>query len=313
MLPLRLNSRLWLAGLTVLVLAGCGRLSQDHERRGDRYYSIGYYDDSLAEYLMAQKTRGVSADLMRKIGKVYVKKGDFFQAKKYFDRYFSTVNSEPSPEVLLDYLQIAVERGKAGDNGTMVRALEEILAVDPSYSLGKYYFDLGEYYYQQSDFHKAVSYFLRAVPLEVQVDHRDEYLFHLALSYEKLLDYANAFLYFDQYLAQYPQGSQVEQARWHRGSCCFPLARDFFDRGELDQAASYLDRIISSGQPQNLLDDAWYLRGEIFLAQERPEEARNAFQEVLKLNRYYWKERIADQARRQINELDLQKRVPAVR
>ena len=63
--------------LAVLVImaalvAGCGDQGGNFEQRGDRYYRNGQYDDALAEYLMAEKTSGPNAGLLRRIGKVYV-------------------------------------------------------------------------------------------------------------------------------------------------------------------------------------------------------------------------------------------------
>ena len=288
--------------------ASCGNVNPNNEARGDSYYRKGYYDDSLAEYLMAQKVRGVSASLLRKIGKVYVMKGDFTQAKSYFDKYFSAHDSTPDSEVLLDYLQIAVDRGNAGDTTTMVHALEEILRIDPSYTLGRYFFDLGEYYYNQPDYRKAVAYFLRGLPLHVELENRAGYLFHLALSYEKLDDNFDAYLYFDQFMTLYPDNPDVEQARWHRGSCSYPLAQQMFKEGELEQAFFYLGQIISAGQPQHLVDDAYFLQGEIMLSDGRPEEAKLAYRQVLKLNRYYYKEKIAEQARKRIEEIEFKQK-----
>ena len=282
----------------------CGRGGANHELAGDGYYRNGYYDDSLAEYLMAEKTRGVSASLLRKIGKVYVMKGDFFQAKNYFDRFFSLNDAEPDAEVLLDYLQIALERGRSGDTTTMVHALEEILQIDPAYRLGRFYFDLGEYYYNLPDYQRAIAYFLQGMPLDVELERKSVYLLHLALSYEKLEDWFNSFLYFDQFITLYPDHPEIEQARWHRGSCSYPLARQAFDEGDLDQAFFNLDEIIGSGQPQHLVDDAWLMKGDVLLADNRPEEAKQAYRQVLRLNRYYWKEKIAEQARKKIEEID---------
>ena len=54
-----------------LPLPGCNSFSANYEERGDRYFRDGHYDDSLAEYLMAQKTDGLTTRLLRKIGKVY--------------------------------------------------------------------------------------------------------------------------------------------------------------------------------------------------------------------------------------------------
>lgn len=293
----------------VSALFSCKGVSTNYEERGDRYYKNGYYDDSLAEYLMAQKTRGITTSLLRKIGKVYVMKGDFFQAKKYYDLYFNASNSRPDGEVVLDYLQIAVERAGAGDTTTMVHALEEILQIDPAYGLGKYFFDLGEYYFQQAEYSKAISYFLRGLPLKVNEEGKALFLYHLALSYEKLEDYSNAFLYFDQFINLYPNSPQADQARWHRGSCCYPLAQELFANGDADGALYYLNEIISGGQPQHIVDDAYLLRGDILLSQARQGEARQAYSDVLKLNRYYWKEKIAEQARQRIQEIDLNTKI----
>lgn len=286
----------------------CGRLSKGHEKRGDEYYSGGYYDDSLAEYLMAQRKKGPSAELLRKIGRVYVRKGDFFQAKSYFDRYFNSIDLEPDSSILLDYFQIAVERGQAGDKVTKIKALEEILSIDPDYSLGPYFFDLAETFYEQADYARAIGYYLRGLPLELDLADRPTHLFRLAECYEKLNDWSNAFLYFDQFLTLYPGGPLAEQALWHRGNNSFPLANELLEKDELDQALFHADQIISVGQPQHYLDDAYFLRGEIMMRQERYEEARNAFRQVLRLNRYYYAERIADLARQRILEIDMIKR-----
>ncbi|MBN2290190.1 MAG: hypothetical protein JXQ83_12725 [Candidatus Glassbacteria bacterium] len=292
-----------------LFLPGCNSFSQSYEERGDRYFRDGHYDDSLAEYLMARKTQGMTTRLLRKIGKVYVMKEDFLQAKSYYDRYFGATDAEPDPGVLLDYFQIAVKRGEAGDVGTMVQALEEILQIDPSYSLGRYFFDLGEFYFQQSNFSKAIFYFLRGLPLEVEVENKDLYLFHLAQSYEKIEDYFNAYLYFDQLLVLYPESSMKEQATWHRGNCCFPLARQAHEAEDYEQALFYLDLIINEGQPQHYLDDAYFLKGEILLALNRPGEAKVSYLQVLKLNRYYYQEKIAEQARARVHEIELRTRI----
>ncbi len=292
----------------LLVSASCGDGSADHENRGDKYYVSGSYDDALAEYLMAQRIRGVTPDLVRKIGRVYVKKSDFFQAKSYFDRYFSTLDSEPDSSVLLDYFQIAMERGQAGDYATKVKALEEILRIDPEYSLGPYFFDLAEFYYNQADYSQAIVYYQRGLPLELQVRDRSTYLFHLAECYEKQEDWANAFLYFNQFLTVYPSDARAAEASWHRGNCCWPLANGAFEKEDLEQALYYTDEIISGGQPQHYLDEAYYLRGEILLKQQSYEESRAAFSQVLKLNRFVYKERIADQARRRILEIDTKRK-----
>ena len=288
-------------------IVGCDDLSQSYEERGDRYFRDGHFDDSLAEYLMARKTQGLTTRLLKKIGKVYVMKGDFLQAKSYYDRYFSATDAEPDPGVLLDYFQIAVKRGEAGDVSTMVQALEEILQIDPSYSLGRYFFDLGEYYYQQTNFSKAIPYFQRGLPLEVEVENRNQYLIHLAQSYEKLEDYFNAFLYFDQFFVLYPDDPMADQAVWHRGNCSFPLARQAYEEKDYDLALFYLDLIIEGGQPQHYLDDAYFLRGEILLGLNRPAEARRSYLRVLRLNRYYYKEKIAEQARARVHEIELRK------
>jgi tetratricopeptide (TPR) repeat protein len=291
------------------LIAGCTGISADSEERGDRYFRDGQYDDSLAEYLMARKTKGLTTRLLRKIGKVYVMKGDFLQAKSYYDRFFNATDAEPDPGVLLDYFQIAVKRGEAGDVSTMVQALEEILQIDPSYSLGRYFFDLGEFYFQQSNFSKAIPYFLRGLPLEVEVENKEVYLFNLALSYEKLEDYFDAYLYFDQFIVLYPDNPMSEQAVWHRGNCCFPLARQAHEEKDLDHALFYLEILITDGQPQHYLDDACFLKGEILLALNRPGEARSSYLQVLKLNKYYYKEKVAEQARARIHEIDLRRRL----
>ena len=300
---------LFLSVVISLSALSCNRLSKGNEERGDMYFGAGQYDDSLAEYMMAARNDSMTASLLRKIGKVYVAKGDFVKAKSYYDKYFEQQQAEPDPSALLDYFNIAVKRGEDGDRTTMVNAFEEILKIDPQYSLGKYFFDLAEYYYEHAQYDKSIPFFLRALPLDVEVDNRNLHLYHLAESYEKTGDVYNACLYYEEYLLMYPETELAEQARWHQASCAYPLAeRVYREDKDYEAALDYLAVLIDFEQPQHLLDDAYYLKGDILVEMNRLEEAKRAYRQVLRLNKFYYTEKIAESARQKIHDIDLKRR-----
>jgi len=112
----------------------------------------------------------------------------------------------------------------------------------------------------------------------------DSATYRLALSNEKLENYRDALVFFEQYMKKFPGGSDIKAVEWHRGLCAYHVAQEEFDEGHLREALEYVEVPIDSGQPQVTEDDAWFLKGEIYHALDRPDSALVAYDKVLNLN-----------------------------
>jgi hypothetical protein len=86
------------------------------------------------------------------------------------------------------------------------------------------------------------------------------------------------------------------------GNCAFTLARKAHQGGHLGEALRQVDTVLEIGEPQNLLDQAGFERGEILLSLGRRDDALVAFCMVLGLNRARTGQ-LVERAQRRIDEL----------
>jgi len=95
---------------------------------------------------------------------------------------------------------------------------------------------------------------------------------------------------------------RIADARWHQGNCALTLARGAHRAGQLTDALAYLDMVVELGVPENIQDEAWFLRGEILFALGRMGEALASYERVLELNPARTG-LLVDQARRRMDEI----------
>jgi tetratricopeptide (TPR) repeat protein len=74
------------------------------------------------------------------------------------------------------------------------------------------------------------------------------------------------------------------EARWHIGNCAFRLAQRAREEGRASEALGWFGTTLELGEPENLLDQAWFDRGEILYGIGRFDEALAAYRKVLERN-----------------------------
>ncbi len=76
----------------------------------------------------------------------------------------------------------------------------------------------------------------------------------------------------------------MDGARWHYGNCLFLAADEDRASGRPSAALQKLGRMVRLGVPRTYMDDAHFLRGEMYLGIGDTESALAAYQRVLELN-----------------------------
>ena len=111
-----------------------------------------------------------------------------------------------------------------------------------------------------------------------------EATYRLALSNEKIENYRDALLYYEQFIRRSSNHGDVSTAEWHRGLCALKVAQENFEKGDPASALDYVRIPISTGQPPVQMDDAWFLLGEIYREMDQSDSALVAYEKVLELN-----------------------------
>ena len=86
------------------------------------------------------------------------------------------------------------------------------------------------------------------------------------------------------------------------GTCGLEQGRAAITGGQPDRALELLQVTLDVGAPQNLLDQAWFERGEALMALGRPAEAEAAYQRVLQLTPL-GRNQLAARASRRLQEI----------
>jgi len=269
--------------IVVLMVSSCFVGENPHEEKGDNYFKSGRYEDAFAEYSVALRQKGGDPELLRKMGRTSILRKDLQGTRS---AYFPLLKLSPEDTdmVAIDFFRLGVDFHETADDVQMTGAFESLFQVDSTYNIGEYYYYLADYYYNDADFGRAVAFYTKALSYRPEHEEAGMATFRLALSNEKLGNYRDALVYFEQFLRRFPNGGDKSTAEWHRGLCAYYVAQEEFDRGNPVDALEFVEILISTGQPQVRRDDAWFLKGEIYRELEIPDSALVAYEKVLELN-----------------------------
>jgi tetratricopeptide (TPR) repeat protein len=285
-----------LMAITVTPIAGCGG-GEDALSRGDRLWADSLYAQSTAEYQLAY-ARGGGDDALRRLAHAYAVTGQFERAR---EAYQTLLADDPShaDQAVFDFILLA-ERARDRDDGYGVaRAAEAALALRPALDLTGLTDELAEYYEQTASADQAIAWYERALAT-ASPDSAPGLLFRIGRLLADRDDCARALPYLRAYLGRAPRGPRASDARWNIGNCAYAAARTAHQSGDPERALQQAQVVIDLGVPENLLDEAWFLRGEIFYSLGRNEEAMAAYQRVLDLNPTRTGQ-LVDRAQRQID------------
>ena len=288
------------AGMALVALAttACNEPEPATER-GDRLFADSNYTGALAEYRLAYELRGGTDELAR-VAHTYAITGDFERTREAYDLLLQRA-PEYTDQAVYDYLNLVRRAQARSDRFGMAGAIEAALALRAGLPVGDMAAPLARYYARAGDVDRARDFYERALG-HATADSVPDLLFDFAQFQESQGNCAEAIELFSAFRARQPRGEASDQARWNIGNCSFALARTARENGEPDKALEHLDVTLDLGVPQNLMDQAWFERGEALLELGRSDEAMQAYIRVLE-NARTTGGSLVERARQRIDQL----------
>jgi tetratricopeptide (TPR) repeat protein len=286
-----------LAALLAIVTGAC-ESGEDALGRGDRYWADSNYVAALAEYRLA--ARDGSSEAERRVAHAYAVTGQLDRARRAYDQL---VKADPKTidQALYDYMWMARTSLQRGDRYGAARAAEAALELRPDLPISELALTLARHYSTIGDADRALQFYRRAVATAAAAT-RNSLLYEIASLTERNGDCVDALPYFRSFTERSSNADSVTEARWRMGSCGLERGRQLREAGDAGRALELLSIPLDLGAPQNLLDQAWYERGEALMALGRRDEAAIAYERVIDLS-IAGRTQLAGRAMRRLEEI----------
>lgn len=260
----------------------CGDRSGGALERGDRLLGSGRPEAAVAEYRLARRQAGDEPEIVLRLAHAHALQGDVEGSLRYYARLLEA-DSSFRYQAAADLVAAAREALERGGADRLARTLRPVLDLGLDLVPRDLRTVVALHYAERGELEEAL-------PILLSLDEGDEppaadVTFWTARAYEELGSCDQAVDHFRRYLEDAEGGgSRYESARWHFGSCLFEVAEARWRDGDADGTLDRLGTLTGLGVPRTILDRAYFLQGEALLARDRPQEALEAFQQVLRLN-----------------------------
>lgn len=280
-------------------LAGC-RDAESALVRGDRLWADSSYSAALAEYRLSHSLRTDSDEVLARVAHAYAVTGQFERAREAYEDLLRT-SPRFTDQAVFDYLALARRAQRRNDRYGMAGALESAIALRPGLPVDDMAAPLARFYARAGDAERASEFFERAMAY-APPDSVAPLLFDYAQFQEAQGNCTEAMELFNAFRSREPRGERSDQARWAVGNCAFNLGRQARSAGDPAGAIRHVDVMLDLGVPQNLLDQAWFERGEALMELGRQDEALEAYVRVLEHIRAMGSP-MAERARQRIDQI----------
>ncbi|MEO0292946.1 MAG: tetratricopeptide repeat protein [candidate division WOR-3 bacterium] len=199
------------------------------------------------------------------------------RALKCFDKLIAK-DPKWKPKVLEKLIEEAEKSAKKRKTFTAVMIYSKILEIDPGYDLKDKNILMGDWFFDSREYEKSINFYIKG--LEYDNKNGDVRL-KLAQSYISMDDLVSAYEVLKEAIKEYSNW----RLRYWLGKISFKLGEKRFEEGNYESAELYLREVISLGIPEILVDDAYFLLGDIKFSQEQYEEAKECYHKVLEINK----------------------------
>jgi tetratricopeptide (TPR) repeat protein len=289
-----------LALATILLAVGGCRDAESALVRGDRLWADSSYSAALAEYRLSHSIRPESEEVLARVAHGYAVTGQFERAREAYDELLR-MSPAHTDQAVFDYLALARRAQQRNDRYGMAGALEAAIALRPGLPVDDMAAPLARFYARAGDVERASDFFERALAY-APPDSVAPVLFDYAQFHESLGNCTEAVELYNAFRSRQPRGERADQARWAIGNCSLTLGRQARAAGQPGPAVRHIDTMLQLGVPQNLLDQAWFERGEALLELGRREEALDSYVRSLEHIRALGSP-MAERARQRIDEI----------
>ena len=260
-------------------LAGC-QSGEDAMQRGDRYWADSNYVAALAEYRLAARDER-NTDALARVAHAYIHTGELDRAVKTYEKLLQFAPSFED-QAIFDYISVAKSDLQRGDSYGAARAAAAALRLRPGLSIPAMSLTLARHYATTGDVENAADYYSRSLN-DVDPAMRQALLYEIAAWRERSGDCEAALPYFKEFSEQTESQDSATDARWRMGTCGLERGKQARAANEPEHALELLQITLDLGVPQNLLDQAWFERGEALMALNRRDEAEQAFMRVIEV------------------------------
>lgn len=256
----------------MLLITGCKRTS-NYNKAFEYYHSL-----RPTRALILLENSIIPKEIYLQ-GEIYLNLNDPRRALKSFERLIDT-DPRWKTKVLKKLLQAGNEASKKGKDFTAVKIYSKILEFEGEFDLQEKNMLMGDWFFDSRDYEQSIDYYIKGIKHHT----RDEDLrLRLAQCYINTNDLVSAY---DVLKEATKELSRSWRLRYWLGKTSFKLAEKRIREGNYDSAELYLKELISLGMPKVLIDDAYFLLGDIKLSQENYTDAADYYNKVLDLNKF---------------------------
>lgn len=251
--------------------------------RGDRLWADSSYELALAEYRLALRQSGDDEDVLLRVAHAYARNDQLTEAQEAYTRLIARA-PEYTDQAVYDFLALAERARARGDRFGVAGGVEAALALRPELTVGELAPMLARYHQEMGQGQRALEFYERALST-TSPDSTAGLLYEIGMIHVGRDDCRSAIGYFTAYRQRAPGTQRAREARWQVGNCAFRLGEAAYREGRLMDALEHLTRVTELADPANVLDRAWFDRGEILYALGRFDEALESYRMVLEVNR----------------------------
>ncbi|RKX69895.1 hypothetical protein DRP53_06775 [candidate division WOR-3 bacterium] len=268
-------------------------------RRAREYISRFAYREAEGELLPFRDKPDAEARYL--LGICALAKRDLIKAKTHFSVVVE-LDTTYRDSITRVYLASIKKQISVNDYKRAESLFADLVAIVPNPNLGSEIRYLGEIYYRERNYRYAIPILLSVVQSETVKTRVWKVKRMLIECYTEEGEYGKALALIEDLIAQGLDGGLVIA----RGMAYFRLAERFKREGEFDSAEYYARATIENLMPKSLIDDSYYILGEIYEARKDTGKALSYFKKVIRLNPYL-KGTLVQKARAKIESLSMKK------
>ena len=265
---------------TLAIAAGaCGPAREEASSigRGDEAAARGDLDEALAEYRLAARLGSDDASTLARVAHTYAEMGRVDEAAEFYRR---TVDVDPdyADQAVADMVRLARAAAERNDLFSVASAIGTAHEFRPGISVAELSLPLARHHFRNGEYGVALPYYQKALAAMGE-DTIPDIVFEAASAYDEVGDCRKSLVLYEQYRRMIQRWRRGE-VHWKIGSCSYRLARDLIEQDEDEAAFELIDRMITLGEPRNLLALAYLDMGGILARLGRCDEAMFALQRV---------------------------------
>jgi len=257
------------------------------------YYQLGQTEQAseiLKKVVEQSSNADLSADAKYRIAENYLQEEKYQEAIEILKEILTLY---PNTSYAMD-AQFAIAKSfivqKNFENGTR-ELLQYVQYFPNSTQLPEAFYLLGIGYYNQKSYLSAIDYFNKVTIQYPESEFCQSSILNIAWSFERLNEKESALEYFDNYLTTYPDDGETNNIKMQKAKLLVDLNRS--------QEAAQIFTKLQTDPDSNINTEASFRLGEIYILDNKIQEAIKAFQVAVKngeKNNYYRLSSIAQMA-----------------